>query len=268
MTARSCSGCGKPISASSRGQCKACVKRRRPVPDDFAEVVARLGSARAARHYQSSLSTVTRWRRELGMAPHRPAKPTRPRNGGNLRGFGKSSLFRHKIYSRVELAAEYLCRLGPTFRCGPLGGADAKGKYWNRGGHVLTDHEILERANLAGWVTMFREPDDGLTPVKRRLVARDARIVLDYMRGRSMKAIGADHRITDRAVGRILKLAGHRPSPEQRKARQRAAVIAANSAWPNCPPELREDYATWRRYIGARAARAKLDRNYRQGASA
>lgn len=264
MTSRTCLGCGKPISATSRGQCKACVKRRRPVPQDFGEVIARMGSARAARHYHSSLSTVTRWRRELGMAPHTSAKPSRPRIGGNLRGCTKSYLVREKIFSRVELAAEHLQRLGPTFRCGATGEAVTRGQYWNRAGHVLTDYELIDRALAAGWVETFPAwASDGLSPAKRRLAARNARIVLDYKRGRTMRAIGEDHGITRPAVLRVLKRAGENPTPAQNRARQRAASSLANSVWPNCPPELRADYETFRRHMTASAARARLDRGYR-----
>ena len=43
------------------------------------------------------------------------------------------------------------------------------------------------------------------------------------------------------------------------RERNAAAVKASNSKWPDCPPEMTEDYATLRRYMSAREARATLD---------
>jgi|GEM_PF-6374827 len=64
-----CVDCGVPITRYARLRCKGCgnTKLRRPVPNDFASMLALIGSTACARHYRASADTVTRWRQELGI---------------------------------------------------------------------------------------------------------------------------------------------------------------------------------------------------------
>lgn len=149
-----CIDCGTSITRYSRGRCVECggKARMRGVPADFIEVLRARGSAGAAKHYRSSLGTVTRWRRQMSLTPFVPAKkPVRTVSGaGSFMGY-RRPIFVNRDLSRVGQAADFLRKYGAVYRCGPRGNPQPKGEFWNRNGHVLTDDEIISRASRLGW---------------------------------------------------------------------------------------------------------------------
>lgn len=66
--ARQCVDCGATITCNARSRCRSCgyAALRRPAPSDFASMLALVGSHECAKHYGASLSTVTRWRKQIG----------------------------------------------------------------------------------------------------------------------------------------------------------------------------------------------------------
>ncbi len=149
---RYCSDCGAEITEHSRGRCETCAyaAMRKPAPDDLAAVLRRLGSCGAAKHYKSSLSTVTRWRREIGMSKHERARVTRR---PAYQGFKPAPFRAVRDFSIVGQAADFLRRFGPVSRCGEDGKYPKRGvgQFWNRNGYVLTDDELMAKARRLGW---------------------------------------------------------------------------------------------------------------------
>lgn len=125
---------------------------KRAVPDGFALVVQGMSRSTLARHYCVSRETVDRWCALAGVAPKRWQPRTSPKKGlGADRAFNPAN-HAHRDGSRAGLAADYLRRLGPVYRCGPDGRQCATGEFWNRGGRtLLSDAELIERAQQLGW---------------------------------------------------------------------------------------------------------------------
>ncbi|AOR76327.1 hypothetical protein [Novosphingobium resinovorum] len=144
--------CGTPISPHSRGSCIKCghAKMRRGVPDDFAEILRRLGSQGAAKHYKTSLSTLTRWRRECGMAKHHRAKPSAG-TGMRRTGFAERPLMHARDMSFVGRSADYLRRYGSIHRCNHDGSFNPKGDHWRRNNRVVTSDHIVKIAINLGF---------------------------------------------------------------------------------------------------------------------
>lgn len=115
-----------------------------PVPADFAQRVRGLTASQAAATYGRGVVLVRRWAEEVGVT----FKPS-------PRGFaGNSSPVRiesKRDMSRAGRAAEFLQRISFVYRCDAKGGPDKEGAFWRRGSFVLTDAEIIERAERLGW---------------------------------------------------------------------------------------------------------------------
>jgi hypothetical protein len=93
-----------------------------------------------------------RWRREAGLTgrpePVKTVKPSRRRENAYLVApVDRAS----RDTSRAGDAAEYLRRYGPVYRCDVKGRANPRADYWMRGSTVLTDNDIIERAERNGW---------------------------------------------------------------------------------------------------------------------
>lgn len=90
----------------------------------------------------------------MGLPAHyRAKKPSRSTSRpmqGRLGG-GPRAVAVHRDYSHAGQAAQYLQKNGPIYRCTSTGKAVAKGTFWNRGGHILTDADVIERASRMGW---------------------------------------------------------------------------------------------------------------------
>lgn len=147
-----CCDCGEATSPHSRGRCVKCghANMKRAVPDDFAQVLRSLGSQGAAKHYRTSLSTLTRWRRECGMAKHHRAKPSAA--GGMRRsGFTERPLMQARDMSFVGQAADYLRRYGSIHRCNHDGSFNPKGDHWRRNNRIVTSDHIVKIAINLGY---------------------------------------------------------------------------------------------------------------------
>lgn len=153
MAPKHCRDCGCKINRGSRGRCKACatVGQLRARPADFLETLRKLGSQGAARHYHASFSTVTRWRRELELKPQARMKrgigQSRPD-----RGFTPRPVLNNRDMSLVGQAVDYLRRFGSVYRCDASGKAVTKGTHWRRNFAVMTDDDVIQRAERLGWV--------------------------------------------------------------------------------------------------------------------
>ncbi|MGN6290413.1 MAG: hypothetical protein ACTHNA_14255 [Sphingopyxis terrae] len=51
----------------------------------------------------------------------------------------------------ADMAAQHLRRIAPVFRCDADGAANPKGKCWRYGNTVLTEAELMARAESKGW---------------------------------------------------------------------------------------------------------------------
>lgn len=150
---RACRECGTPISAYSRGRCEPCAysAMRKPPPDDLAIILRKLGSCGAAKHYGSSLSTVTRWRREIGLMPHERTRYRQPTFRPQM--FKLAPLLVVRDYTSVGQAADFLRKFGPVSRCEADGQYPKRGNgtCWNRNGYILSDDELMAKARRLGW---------------------------------------------------------------------------------------------------------------------
>lgn len=146
-----CCDCGAVINRSSRGRCKPCahIGLKRPCPDDLLAVLRSQGSHGAARHYHASLSTVTRWRREMELK--RQARLKKGIGQSQPQGFQQRPLISNRDMSQAGQAADYLRRYGAVYRCDAVGKPNPKGTHWKRNFAVLTDDEIIARASRLGW---------------------------------------------------------------------------------------------------------------------
>jgi len=147
-----CTDCNAPISPYSRGRCRKCGYSAlvRPVPEDFLAVLRKLGSQGAARHYHSSLATVTRWRRELDLKPQYRAK--KGIGQSRFRGFTERPLINHRDLTMAGQAVEFLRRYGAVYRCDGDGKPNAKGSHWRRNYSILSDEQVIYQATRLGWV--------------------------------------------------------------------------------------------------------------------
>ena len=146
--------CGIP----SPGRTYACAQ----VPNDFATTARGMTLRAASRHYGHSREIVTRWFEETGTprAPGKPgpkaqqpappvAKSTVSRSNAPFRsscrpGAGVERASRDM--SQAGQAADYLRQFSGVWRCNADGGPSIGGRFWRRGGAVLTDAQIIERA--------------------------------------------------------------------------------------------------------------------------
>lgn len=115
------------------------------VPDGFALVASNFTVKQLRERYGRGQAVIGRWLAECGVEARRPL----------ARHAGPHALIMnkrpHRDDTRAGQAAEYLRRFGPVYRCRPGGAAATRGDHWNRGGFVLTDAELIERAERLGW---------------------------------------------------------------------------------------------------------------------
>lgn len=114
---------------------------RKPVPADFAERCARMTAAELARFYQCGNQLIYRWLRESGLS----AKAYNPTQA--IRTMVHTDRLNSiKVRDAAQEAAYKLQRLRPVYRCTETGIADITGKFWRAGNAVLTDAELIARA--------------------------------------------------------------------------------------------------------------------------
>lgn len=146
---RRCIDCGVPVSNFSKARCLPCSKRAqaRERPEEFAEMVMQCGSYVTSRKLKVSLSTISQWRKELGLSGKSSPKQMRKLR----RGLRKIVQQTYAIQGRDELAADFLRRAAPIYRCRESGEPAPDGGYWRRGNVVLSKDEVIARAVRAGW---------------------------------------------------------------------------------------------------------------------
>ncbi|ODP39275.1 hypothetical protein [Sphingomonas turrisvirgatae] len=163
-------GCGASITHKAV-RCRSCASKElakamlRPVPADFQEIAPGKTINELQRIYSAGPDTVVRWRKEAGIVGPRKGAPasvqaqpepraTVPRKPrvGRFRQVQPRPLIDHRDISRAGLAAQFLQRFGQVIRCDADGSINPKGTHWLRGGRfVLTDNEIMQRAERNGW---------------------------------------------------------------------------------------------------------------------
>lgn len=132
------------------------------VPSDFATTARGMTLRAASRHYGHSREIVTRWFEETGTprASGKPgreaasvtppvAKPTAARSNAPFRSScrpGAGVERAPRDMSPAGQAADYLRQFSGVWRCNADGGQSIGGKYWRRGSSILTDAQIIERA--------------------------------------------------------------------------------------------------------------------------
>ncbi|UIJ43705.1 hypothetical protein LZK98_11450 [Sphingomonas cannabina] len=123
----------------------------RALPEDFARLANYKTRGDLAKHYAVSADTVTRWRRAAGL-PRFPVT-----SAVHFRGPGLSTALTRgrRDETLAGRAVDHLRRYGPVYRCREDGEPDFAGRFWNRGGHVLTDDDVIQRARRLGF-----DPDD------------------------------------------------------------------------------------------------------------
>lgn len=119
--------------------------KAKAIPDNFAAVAPTLTMAEARAMFGVADELLRRWEASTGAKLRRLRVVTHP--AGRL----KMDRDNRRDMSRAGLAADYLRRFGPVFRCDQHGKPSEKGTHWARGRYVLTDAEIIDRAVRNGW---------------------------------------------------------------------------------------------------------------------
>lgn len=132
------------------------IHNKRMVPDDFAQMAAMMHSAKLEEHYRAKHSIIARWLRESGIkaAQYRPpvsaerATPAKRPSGGKRASLSLVvTTAAVRTWGEADDAANKLRKFGPVSRCDENGRFDHSGKFWRVGRVVLTDAEVIERAN-------------------------------------------------------------------------------------------------------------------------
>lgn len=128
--------------------------RKQQMPADFATWAPGKSLREIGQHYGMSHEAARRFRTEAGIdAP--PVgfqrQPAGPLPLGRERFMTAPVNRAVRDGSRAGMAADYLRKFGAVFRCTAMGVADTKGTHWCRGSAILTDAEIVQRAEYNGW---------------------------------------------------------------------------------------------------------------------
>lgn len=115
------------------------------MPDGFALVAPTMTIKQLRERYGRCKTVIERWLAEAGVTARKPLD----RHIGNYPLQLTKRV--HRDESRAGLAAEFLRRFGPVYRCRSTGEASIGGSHWNRGGFVLTGDELIYRAERLGW---------------------------------------------------------------------------------------------------------------------
>lgn len=154
---RVCIDCGAAVTAKSKsGRCQPCAARARvptlrvvaararrnsnAAPAGFALSAPRLTMKQLRERYGRSAYHIHRWCTETGV---------RPLHVGRVRALPPARKLEQSIAGRA--VEESLRRFGPVFRCDATGAPIPDGFFWNRGGRILSDDDVIERAEALGW---------------------------------------------------------------------------------------------------------------------
>lgn len=115
-----------------------------PVPEDLAQRAPTHTIMELAAAYSVDRGVVRRWLARIGIRSRRNKTEVFRVNRRPIQPVARDT-------SRAGQAAVFLQKWGPVYRCGPAGGADVKGTHWSRNGYILTDDELISRAERLGW---------------------------------------------------------------------------------------------------------------------
>lgn len=100
-------------------------------------------------------------------------------------------------------------------------------------------------------------------PTQSETAVRDRRMVADFRSGMTQRQLAAKYGLEVGSVSARLSHLGERITIEERVRRQRASMIRNGSKpgrkpiWPDCPPQLRNEYLRLRNHYGIPAAEAR-----------
>lgn len=129
--------------------------RAAQVPNDFDRVGAGKSVAQVCAHYGCGVGVASAWLRSSGVERYRaksstpkPAKPKKPKASLSAMGQAKQTLF---IDVREDTPASRAADVMRgerwiVYRCNDVGAASQGGKLWRLGRLVVTDAEMIERA--------------------------------------------------------------------------------------------------------------------------
>jgi hypothetical protein len=117
----------------------------RPVPENFRMLAPTMTMRRATSFWGAGEHLLKRWRDETGVG----FKKTSPfRSGGAPSALNTET---RRDLSRAGQAAEFLRKLAPVWRCDADGKTNPSGTHWRRNMRVLTDADLIERAEGLGF---------------------------------------------------------------------------------------------------------------------
>lgn len=129
------------------------------IPDDFAVLWQTNSLMALGDHYGRAPATMSLWAKRLGL--HRaqgqhlpkpePVKKPEPKPALRLikpNAFQTAPVNKfQRDMSAAGQAADFLRKFGPVYRCDVLGRPLSDGFFWRRGNAVMTDDELIERAD-------------------------------------------------------------------------------------------------------------------------
>lgn len=139
-------GVSKHTVVRWRAECGAPHPARalRPAPAHFASAARQHSLAKLETLFGVGPVVVRRWLKEAGVR-RRPLTVARV-------NYKPAPVIKHVEGSLAGRAVdECLQKLGPVYRCTETGRPDKTGIHWNRGGRVLTDDDVIDRAVRNGW---------------------------------------------------------------------------------------------------------------------
>lgn len=127
---------------------------KQKMPADFATWALGKSLRAISEHYGMSSEAARRFRVEAGIEAPPVGFHRQPASPAPLITYAYMAAPLNRPVrdgSRAGMAADYLRKFGAVFRCTAMGAADAKGSHWRRGSAILTDAEIIQRAEYNGW---------------------------------------------------------------------------------------------------------------------
>lgn len=127
-----------------------------PAPDGLLEYAAAHGQVAAGAKFGFSRKTIRRMLDDAGVSTRREPiagapKTTKSRKPGSSLGrmgrVKKPVEVIHRDMSRLGRAVDYLQRFSAISRCRADGSLTPTGTHWRRGSSILTDDEVIERAD-------------------------------------------------------------------------------------------------------------------------
>lgn len=115
-------------------------ERRSPAPPGFSSAAPHLTMKQLRERYRRSAYHINLWCAEKGV---------RPLHIGRMKALPPARAIEQSLAGRA--VEECLRRYGPVFRCDATGAALRDGFFWNRAGRVLSDDDVIARAEALGW---------------------------------------------------------------------------------------------------------------------